>query len=274
MTLLRSLVVVGVSSLVLVGCGKKSQETTDEVASPEVVSEKSSDDLFDEFYEETEKSTDEATSTSEDKNETIKDEYSSTGSSSSSNNSSTSSSSSSSIGSTPRFSLDGRYVVQVSCLASEEIAEDVAKKFENYGYPVYVAEVLNPTPRLLGKYFRIRIGGFDNLTDANGFGDGHLMPAGFEYWVDNRSNDNVGIGDFGLGDDDFSFSEEPAVAETSTPDPVQETVTEPVVEAVVETVTETVVEEVVETVTEPVVEAVAESVPTTTGDDDWGTSEW
>ncbi len=262
MTLLRSLVVVGVSSLVLVGCGKKSQETPEEVAPTETVSKNSSDDLFDEFYEDTESSTDESESSSADKDEPIVEEYSSTASTSSSNSNS---SSSSSMDMAPRFSLDGRYVVQVSCLASEEIAEDVAKKFENYGYPVYVAEVLNPTPRLLGKYFRIRIGGFDNLTDANSFGDGYLMPAGFEYWVDNRSNDNVGIGDFGLGDDDFSFSEEPTAAVTET---VAPTTTE-------EVVTETVVEEVANVVTETVAEATTDAVQAATDDDDdWGTSEW
>jgi len=244
MTLLRSLVIVGVSSLVLVGCGKKSQETPDEAIPEETVSKNSSDDLFDEFYEETESTQEESSNNSEITDEYIEEEYSS---------------SNSYVPSlAPRFSLDGRYVVQVSCIASEEIAEDVAKKFENYGYPVYVAEVLNPTPQLLGKYFRIRIGGFDNLTDANSFGNDHLMPTGFEFWVDNRSNDNVGIGDFGLGDDDFSFEETPAAAE-------------PVVEEAVENVVEEVIEES---------SAAAEEVATETSeipsddDDVWGTSEW
>ncbi|MGM0461804.1 MAG: SPOR domain-containing protein [Fibrobacterota bacterium] len=99
----------------------------------------------------------------------------------------------------PEFYTDGNYVVQVSTIASQAIAEDVARKLEDEGYPVYIAEVINPSPELLGTYYRVRIGGFRTINDAEEFGENILMPHGYSYWVDNRSNDNVGIGDYGLG---------------------------------------------------------------------------
>jgi hypothetical protein len=223
MSLLKFSAVATLSFLLLSGCGKKTEEPAP------VVEKAASEELFDEFYEET--TSDESTVTEADFEEPIEEQATTVA---------------------PQFSPDGRYVVQVSCIASEEIAEDVARKFETQGYPVYIAEVKNPTPQLMGTYFRIRIGGFDGLTDAQSFGEDFLLTNGYEYWVDNRSNDNVGIGDYGLGDDagDFTFEEEtssygsestygePVVEETSSYES-ESTYGEPVVE---ESYTEEVVE--------------------------------
>lgn len=146
----------------------------------------------------------------------------------------------------PVFSENGRYVVQISCIASEEIAEDVARKLEKKGYHVYLAEVDNPTPQLIGHYFRVRIGGFDNISDAKAFGEGHLVPAGYDYWVDNKSNDNVGVGgDSYLGEvdetqtfdnsDPYGFDEpEPAFEATPIEEPVAAEIEEPVMAAEIE----------------------------------------
>ncbi len=259
MTLLRSLAILSASLLILTSCGGKKEKAEEQPAT--AVTENTTDDLFDEFYDSSNADAEaDATEAAAVEDELIEDEVVET-----------EVMDDEPVMAEPSFSVDGRYVVQVSCVASEAIAEDVARKLENSGYPVYVAEVLNPTPQLLGTYFRIRIGGFDNLTDAKNFGEGVLLPTGFDYWPDNRSNDNVGIGDFGLGDD-ASFEvetvveapvEEPYVAPTPEPEP---TVVETVTEVVTETVTETapaVVEEVTETVSN-VTEAA----------DEWGTSEW
>ncbi len=182
MTLFRSLAIISASLLILNGCGGKKETTPEQSA--QTANESSTEELFDEFYDSSDDTGAEESYADnvddvidDDVVEEIIDEIP-----------------------TPSFSQDGRYVVQISCVASEAIAEDVARKLENSGYPVYVAEVQNPTPQLLGTYFRIRIGGFDNLTDAKNFGEDHLIPTGFEYWLDNRSNDNLGIGDFGLGE--------------------------------------------------------------------------
>lgn len=193
------------------------------------------------------------------------------------------------------FSSDGRYVIQISCVASKELAEDVARKFEEKGYPTYLAEVKNPTPYLLGLYYRIRIGAFASSGDATYFGENCLLPDGYDYWVDNRSNDHVGIGDYGLGD---TFESTETVETTESTDFVSEPVitepivTEPVItELVVETIltTETLEVEVVETTEElPVTETPAaypepsaDTVSSNTGtiqetspvEDDWGTLE-
>jgi septal ring-binding cell division protein DamX len=97
------------------------------------------------------------------------------------------------------FSPNGRYVVQITTVVSPDLASQTAKKLEKNGYPAYVAKVENPTTGLIGTYYRVRIGGFDNVSDAKYFGDDILRPLGYEYWVDNKSNDNVGISGNGLG---------------------------------------------------------------------------
>jgi len=97
------------------------------------------------------------------------------------------------------FSPNGRYVVQISTVASFDLANKIAGRFDKLGYPAYVAQVENPTPYLLGTFFRVRIGGFDRVSEARNFGETVLRPLGYDFWVDNRSNDRVGIGGVGLG---------------------------------------------------------------------------
>ena len=99
----------------------------------------------------------------------------------------------------PSFSENGRYAVQVSTLPSRSMADALAAKLEAKGYPSYVAEVQNPTPSLSGTYYRVRIGGFAYLAAARSFGEGALAMDGYEYWVDYRSNDNVGLEGYGMG---------------------------------------------------------------------------
>jgi len=97
------------------------------------------------------------------------------------------------------FSPNGRYVVQITTVVSPDLASQTANRLEKQGYPAYVAKVENPTTGLIGTYYRVRIGGFDNVSEAKYFGDDVLRPLGYEYWVDNKSNDNVGISGSGLG---------------------------------------------------------------------------
>jgi cell division septation protein DedD len=97
------------------------------------------------------------------------------------------------------FSKNGRYVVQVNSTASEGEANRMAAKLKNLGYPAYVVSVQNPTPSLTGTYFRVRLGGFDNYSEAKAFAEGTLASAGYDYWVDRKANDNVGIQGGGFG---------------------------------------------------------------------------
>ena len=122
----------------------------------------------------------------------------------------------------PSFSENGRYAVQVSTLPSRSMADALAAKLEARGYPSYVAEVQNPTPSLSGTYYRVRIGGFNGVSAARSFGEGTLAMEGYEYWVDYRSNDNVGLEGYGMGSGsnaDYSTSGSSSSTSSMSSDP-------------------------------------------------------
>lgn len=119
----------------------------------------------------------------------------------------------------PSFSENGRFVVQVSTLPNRALADAVSAKLSVKGYPTYIAEVMNPTPALSGNYYRVRIGGFTGVSLARSFGENYLVPDGYEFWVDNRSNDNVGIDGSGMGSGSGSYyGTSTSEYGTSTPD--------------------------------------------------------
>lgn len=205
MTLRNLAGVAVVAALLITGCGKKNEEAADaefaDIPSLEETStsEADSSDIFDEFYE------DEGTTAAQAEPVTEPEPVEETYGSSSY---------------VPEFADDGRYVVQVSCVASPRLGTDVAEKLRARGYPAYVAEVQNPTPELIGTYHRVRIGSFHTVSAARNFGNNVLVPAGYEFWVDNKSNDNVGMDGYGLGEpaassgyeSSYQASTEPAAA--------------------------------------------------------------
>ncbi len=164
-----------ITGLFLVGCGKKKDELSaqDAIIDTLAMKDTTDDEMFNEFYEDT----------TDDEFETKTDDFTST----------------SSPSGTPQFNPNGRYTVQVSCVLSERFAQSIAGKLEDRGYPAYVAEVQNPTPELVGNYYRIRIGGFTGVSMAREFAENYLVNDGYDYWVDNRSNDNVGLSGSGMG---------------------------------------------------------------------------
>jgi SPOR domain len=90
------------------------------------------------------------------------------------------------------FVKNGRYVVQVSVFKSSHKAGLAVEKLAAQGYPAYVAEVEDPTPEMSGTWHRVRVGGFQTLSDARSFGENTLKPMGYDFWVDKKSMDNVG----------------------------------------------------------------------------------
>jgi hypothetical protein len=114
------------------------------------------------------------------------------------------------------FLENGRYVVQVSCVKSKSFAEKIAAALKEKNFPAYVAEVQNPTPALSGTYYRIRIGGFGGYSAAKSFGDKTLVPSGYEYWIDKKSNDNTGMEGYGLGSGAPSASQTPPQSTSSS----------------------------------------------------------
>jgi len=94
---------------------------------------------------------------------------------------------------------DGRYVVQVSVFKSRRMASQLVEKLAAQGYPAYVAEVENPTADLSGTYHRVRVGTFRTLGDARSFGENTVKSLGYDFWVDKKSMDNVGMREGGSG---------------------------------------------------------------------------
>ena len=176
---------------VMFGCAKKkTQENGDAFQQiPSLSDSKASDttDIFDEFYKDDfeQDAGQPAKSTNRQTRQEERESFST----------STNVSSSSDY----EFTKNGRYVVQISTVRSRTYAEELATRFNEKGYTSYVAEVNNPTPQLSGTYYRVRLGGFRNVTSARNFAQSVLVPAGYEFWVDNRSNDNIGIEGYGLG---------------------------------------------------------------------------
>jgi len=122
----------------------------------------------------------------------------------------------------PEFSSTGRYTVQITCVKSKAFADQMTGKMKEKGYPAYVAKVDNPTPNLSGTYYRVRIGGFNGITGAKSFAQNILTPSGYQYWVDKKSNDNVGMEGYGLGSGNAgstaagSYDNAPAAGATSS----------------------------------------------------------
>lgn len=121
------------------------------------------------------------------------------------------------------FSDRGSFVVQVSVFKSKRQAANLVEKLANSGFPAYVAEVENPTADLSGTWQRVRIGRFQRIADARSFGENTLRGMGYDYWVDNKKNDNVGSGD----GDAYSSSPAPVSAPVEEMPPPAPVVSEP-----------------------------------------------
>ena len=116
---------------------------------------------------------------------------------------------------------DGPYVIQVSIQPSKKAADAVVKKLSEQGVEAYVVEVENPG-ELEGTYYRVRVGYFDSIKNAQEYGKQVISALNFAWWVDNSNNDQVGNPS---GDDDVDYSTYSAPAQE--PEPVQEAAPEP-----------------------------------------------
>ena len=86
---------------------------------------------------------------------------------------------------------EGAFVIQVSIQASKKAANNVVSKLSDQGIKAYVAEVENPG-ELEGTFYRVRVGYFSTIANAQQFGKEVLAPQGYAGWVDNRKNDRIG----------------------------------------------------------------------------------
>jgi len=125
--------------------------------------------------------------------------------------------------------LIDRYAVQVLATKSISHANRKAAKLRAKGYEVYVEPVQNPA-RLIGRYYRVRTGCFDSISEAQDFVAKELAPKGFDYWIDTKSSQNLGLCGPGLPPVIIE-----AAAEAPKPEPViQVAVPEPESQLVVE----------------------------------------
>jgi cell division septation protein DedD len=85
----------------------------------------------------------------------------------------------------------GPFVIQVSIQPSRRAANNVVSKLSDQGIKAYVAEVENPG-ELEGTFYRVRVGYFSTIANAQQFGKEVLAPQGYAGWVDNRKNDRIG----------------------------------------------------------------------------------
>jgi len=106
--------------------------------------------------------------------------------------------------------VEGRYVVQLIAIPNKTVANNMAEKLKREGYQAYVMPVINPTPKLSGKHYRVRIGCFTDSTSAKNFALRELVPLGYEYWIDSKYSDNLGFCGEGF-DPDADYSDLPPV---------------------------------------------------------------
>ncbi|MCL2182218.1 MAG: SPOR domain-containing protein [Chitinispirillia bacterium] len=202
-----------IAALALAGCNKKeTAEDEDQVPPrPESAPSKKASDIFDEFYiSDSKKAAAESIPTAKTGAAEPVRRHMGAGAALPSG---------SAGGGTWSFNPSGRYVVQILSTASEPGANRLVKKLKGMGYPAYVATVHNPTPDLFGVFFRVRVGGFSGMSEARDFGEAALRPAGYDYWVDRKSNDDVGVKGSGFGTGAPAQQYQAAPAPASAPAP-------------------------------------------------------
>jgi hypothetical protein len=85
----------------------------------------------------------------------------------------------------------GRYTIQIAIFPNEASARALVRKMDRNGIKAYYARVCNPA-KLLGSYYRVRIGFFNGKSVAEHFAQTRLEPLGYAWWIDERRNDNLG----------------------------------------------------------------------------------
>jgi len=86
---------------------------------------------------------------------------------------------------------EGKYVIQVTLTNTMPQANKVVKRLERNGVEAYVAKVKNPA-EIKGTKYRVRVGGFGSIPQARAYASANIAPLGYEWYIDNKSNDNIG----------------------------------------------------------------------------------
>lgn len=87
----------------------------------------------------------------------------------------------------------GEWTIQVGIHKSEEGARGMIAKLSVKGIPAYVVQAAS-NAGLSGSYWRVRVGRFVARSDAQKFGDKVLVPGGYSFWIDRKSNEAPAAG--------------------------------------------------------------------------------
>lgn len=88
---------------------------------------------------------------------------------------------------------DGDWVIQVGIHKSEEGAQGKVEKLAGIGISAYVVQAAT-NAGLSGSYWRVRVGRWVKRADAQAYGENVLKPAGYNFWVDRKSNELASAG--------------------------------------------------------------------------------
>jgi len=86
---------------------------------------------------------------------------------------------------------EGKYVIQVALANTKPQANRIVKRLERKGVAAYTAKVKNPG-EIKGTKYRVRVGGFNSIPEARTYASANLAPLGYDWFVDNKSNDTIG----------------------------------------------------------------------------------
>jgi hypothetical protein len=87
----------------------------------------------------------------------------------------------------------GIYAVQVAVLLEESRAKSMVASLKQIGYNAYYVGVNNPG-KLTGHYYRVRVGYFNGVLEAENFAKTSLVKSGYtNWWVDKTANDTKSL---------------------------------------------------------------------------------
>lgn len=87
----------------------------------------------------------------------------------------------------------GEWTIQVGIHKSEEGARAMVAKLGAKAIPAYVVQAAS-NAGLSGSYWRVRVGPFSARADAQRYGDKVLVPGGYSFWIDRKSNEAPAAG--------------------------------------------------------------------------------
>jgi len=87
----------------------------------------------------------------------------------------------------PPQSHSGQWVVQVAVVVQKSRAAAISKALKRKGFEAYYKQVVNPG-KLVGTYYRVRVGYFSKMKDAQDFAKANLQSYN-GWWLDKTDND-------------------------------------------------------------------------------------